>query len=43
MYQGNIKFLIIMGILLFSAITFFVWSCRNSISEYEKIVKKGGE
>jgi len=39
-YQGNIRFLIIIGILLFPAIIFFIWNYITGKSEYQKILNK---
>lgn len=39
MLIANIRFLIIMGVILTSAITFFIWCCKNSMSEYQKMSK----
>lgn len=45
MIANNIRFLIIIGTLLISAISFFVWVCVTGKSEHQKMLernKKGG-
>lgn len=40
MYIGNIKFLIIAGLLLSGAITGFIIFCESSQSPYQKMMRK---
>ena len=40
MYAGNIRFLIIMGLLLSVAVTGFLLSCKYSVSAYQKMMRE---
>jgi len=39
MYIRNVYFLIEMAFLFVSAIVFSVWCCRNSVNEYQKMLR----
>lgn len=46
MYIRNAYFLAEMAFLLGSAIAFFIWCCKNSKSEYQRMLeenRRGGE
>ena len=40
MNPNNIRFLIIASLMIAFGIAVFIWSCKNSVNEYEKTLKR---